>query len=355
VAGVLAGWVALLVFDFFDDLLAPRNPPPPVEVNAGVANPPAPAWNPPPQPDPRPPQPVPLVTIEVGGFLNRFDLSRDGKTLVTAVAGTVRRWDVATGQPLGKPCVHLREVYGVAFSPDGGLIATGSGDGKARLWDAKTDTLRTEFLAQGGNVGRVAFSPDGALLAAHSDEAFRMWDVSTGKERARCEGSRGAAPVFGISNVAFSTDGKRIAAGDQANTVKVWDAPTGALKHTLAGHGREALAVGFSPDGKLLATGSYDATVRLWDAATFAEVASFPADGQLISNVAFSPDGRLLATSGQDRLILWDVAARKAICSLEGGGTPAGAAFSGDGAVLACGWRAQALRVWDVRQLLARP
>jgi glucose/arabinose dehydrogenase len=368
----LVSYAVLFTLLFLPNLVGPRNfagqAPffrPPGVVNPWNPKPFNPAGNPPPgvanpgnpaQPQPLPPQfqPVPLVTIEVGGNLDRLDLSRDGNLLVLTSGGTMRRWDAVTGRYLGPTGAHPQPAHGVAISPDGRLIATGCADGKVRLWDAKTGGLRKEFPVQMGHVARVAFSPDGTLLATHCDAAFRIWELSTGKERAACAGSRGAAPVFGISNVSFSKDGKLIAAGDQANTAKVWDTATGELRHTLAGHRREALAVAFSPDGKLVATGSYDATVRLWDATTFAEVATLPANGMMISNVAFTPDGRLLAASGQNRLILWDVDGRKPLCELEGEGTPAGVAFSGDGSLLACGWQAQAVRIWDVSKLLGR-
>jgi WD40 repeat protein len=298
--------------------------------------------------------------FDTGAYMNRVALSPDGHVVVTALGNQVRRWEANTGRPLGSPVVHTQEVHGVAFSPDGRLLATGCNDGKARLWDADTGTLRKEFPAQGGHVGRVAFSPDGTVLAAHADQAFKLWEVESGKERAACAGSKGAGPIFGIANVSFSKDGKLIAAGDQAGTVKVWDAATGALKHTLSGHKREALTVAFSPDGKWLASGSLDQTVKLWDAATFEEVATIPAHRQMIRSVAFSPDSKLLATASQDgSLKLWDVAGRKEALALPRGGAnyrdPVMAEFSRDGTTLVSAWMDQHVRLWDVKKLLASP
>jgi WD40 repeat protein len=209
-------------------------------------------------------------------------------------------------------------------------------------------------------VVRVAFSPDGKILAAHADQAFKLWVVETGEERATCAGSKGAGPVFGIANVSFSRDGRLIAAADQAGTVKVWDAATGELKHTLVGHTREALTVAFSPDGKWLASGGLDQTLKLWDATKFEEVASIPAHGLMIRSVAFSPDSKLLATASQDgRLKLWDVADRKVVLDLPRGGgdfrDPVAAEFSRDGTTLVSAWMDQHVRLWDVKKLLAAP
>jgi WD40 repeat protein len=67
-----------------------------------------------------------------------------------------------------------------------------------------------------------------------------------------------------VTTVAFSPDNKLIASGGYDNTVKVWDAATGALVRTFTGHTAAVWAVGFSPDGKELASASSDKTVKIW-------------------------------------------------------------------------------------------
>jgi WD40 repeat protein len=294
---------------------------------------------------------VPL-SIPQGGRAYRLALSPDGKQLVTAVGNAVRRWDAATGKPIGDPIAYKQPAYGVAFSPDSRLFATGAGDGRARLYDATTGALRREFDDQRGDVARLTFSPDGAVLAAHSGGAFVLWDVNTGKRVADCKAPpSGRGVVFGITDVSFSPDGTWIAASDQHEAVHVWDAKTGELRHTLPGHKREVFSVAFSPAGKLLASGSLDGTARLWDADKFEEVATLPGTSR-VGSVQFSPDGQVLVAVSGDAVRLWDVATRKVLVTLPGEEDILGVAFSRDGSVLATGGSGQSVHIWNVRALL---
>jgi WD40 repeat protein len=95
----------------------------------------------------------------------------------------VQLWDVATGKPLGPALAgHTADVYGVAFSPDGTLLATSSIDHTVRLWDtATTYSISKPPIEQSDTVWGVAFSPDGRLLATTGyDRTARLWDRGTG-------------------------------------------------------------------------------------------------------------------------------------------------------------------------------
>jgi len=207
--------------------------------------------------------------------------SPDGKMVATGQApgkfrrgdaqieGEVKLWDAATGAPRltmrwqdteaprGAGTTANDATTAVAFSPDGATLAGGIWRGVA-LWDADTGEMR-HLWTTGSPVTALAYSSDGhALAAGRQDGMIQVFDTATGN-------SRGTLPAFnGQGNVAFSPDGRWLAATGVYNEVRVWDARTLKLKTILRGHTAFVTALAFDPDSNTLYSSSEDRTVKVW-------------------------------------------------------------------------------------------
>jgi WD40 repeat protein/serine/threonine protein kinase len=187
--------------------------------------------------------------------------SPDGARLASAADFEVRIRDAVTGEIVRALRGHESRVLGVAFSPDGRLLASASSDMTVRIWDPATGQSIRTLTGHSGRVCAVAFSPDGGRLATASlDRSVRLWDPRTGAE-IRCLRD----PASGALGVAFSRDGRRLAWAGMDGTVKVWDGDDDPQFLALRGHTRWVFSAAFSPDGRTVASAGADATVRVWD------------------------------------------------------------------------------------------
>jgi WD40 repeat protein len=224
-----------------------------------------------------------------------------------AETAAVSVWDVRTGQRELTIRGRQADGVGVAFSPNGRLIATGGVDGTAAIWDAASGRRLHTLRGHTGEVLGGLFSPDGAVLATHGyDGAVRLWDVDTGRQLMVLAGHRGP-----VGDVTWSPDGSRLLTGGADGTARIWDVTVQGSREwlTLAGHTDQVRSVQYSPDGTSILTSSSDGTARLWDASSGSEVGRFT-DPNVGDAAVFSPDGSRVLTSGPPP-VLWDRSGRQ--------------------------------------------
>src|SRR5215469_10172385 len=308
------------------------------------------------------------LSVGTGG-VGSVAFSPGGHTLASGTNdGKVRLWDVTDpvhAKQLAKPLTVGIAVFSVAFSPDGHTLISGNYNGTIRLWNV-ADPRRPQVIPQAlgagsGAVYSVAFRPDGHVLASGDiDGTVRLWNMSDPVHPAQlAPPMTDSGPVL---SVAFSPDGHLLASGGDGGTIQLWDvanpAHPRALGRPLAGTGN-VFSVAFSPDGRTLAAGGDGGTIRMWDVSKPAhpEPLGRPlAVGSNVESVAFGPAGHTLASGDGDGTIrLWDVAdpahPRPLGLPLTGGTNAVlWVAFSPDGHKLAAGSYDGAVQLWSLPQ-----
>lgn len=242
--------------------------------------------------------------------------SPDGKLLATgSYDKTLKIWDAKTGKVLRTLTGHTSSVRLIAFSPDGKRLASASSDATVRVWDVATGrtVLKLgdrkdkngkviERTGHESTVRGVAFSPDGKLLAScSSDRTIKLWLLTSGKLLKTLTGHRSS-----VRSVAFTPDGQTLVSGSLDNTVRMWDVQSGAERVSLTGHTSSVKSVDMSADGRFFVSGGNDNTVRIWDAGSTKLVATLRGPTSMIWHVAISRDGKMAAACGTDRSVyIW--------------------------------------------------
>lgn len=226
----------------------------------------------------------------------------DGEHVAVAkVGGDLTFLDMAAdaGREITIEGAHKGTIQALASS-DPSMIASGGDDRVVRLWDATLGSARATLEGHDSEVNRLAFSSDGKLLAAGTrGGTIKVWTVST-KTSITLAGHDKR-----VTTLAWSKDGL-LASGAHDGVIKTWDVTTGK-ERSRAMHTQHVAVLRFSPDGRFLASGSQDQTVRIWDSRTLA-LRAMHAHDNVLTNVAFSPDGKTLASTGWDDVVrLWPV------------------------------------------------
>ncbi len=309
------------------------------------------------------------------GGVSSVLVSADGKRAVSAGKDrTLRIWDLTRAKELLTLRDFKTTIHAVALSPDDKNIAVGMEDGNIQLRHAVSGAILRELKGHSGMVRSLSFSPDGTVLASASPSrknsnlaaketlrSLRLWDVATGRELPRIEGSRNDWYAR------FSPDGKWLAAYEDA--VVLWDAATGKKHRRLDGLSDFA----FHPDGKSIVgwttaprargvgggIGTERGMVRVSRLADGAELYRFegprrmPAIGGVF---VLSPDARLVALAvsedgrwEQNALQIWEMATGKMRRVLKGhAGAVTGCVFSPDGRLVLSASSDTTVLVWDL-------
>ena len=248
----------------------------------------------------------------------------------------------------------VKELNDVCYLPDGARLATVGADLTLRLWERASGKLLAEYSGHTRSVQSVVAHPEGTrLYSASADGSVRAWDLAA-LEPARSVW-RGPSSSYSL---ALSPDGARAATTGWGGFVRIVEVESGRELARWNGHQTSGVGVDWSPDGRFLSTTGNDGRIVLWDAATQTELKVLADhEGQVLAS-AFSPDGKLVAGAGNGGdVCLWSVPEGARVATLaDAPGRVDYMLFSPDGTRLAAGHPDGIVRLWNLatHELAAR-
>lgn len=271
--------------------------------------------------------------------------SPDGRTVATGSGdGTVKFWNATSGELIGTLTGHTGTVDTVAFSPDGKVLATGSRDFTVKLWSVEQQALKVTLTGHRDAVRSVAFGPEGRLVvSAGEDKTIRWWNFTTAEQIAVRQTG------FTVERLVFSPDGQTFAACGADNKVHLWNAAAREQEGEWPLHDAIVLDAAFSSDGRYLATASFDGRIKLWDRQT-KQISATLGRGAPVRCVAFAPGDQWLGAAADDGVVrLWSVERREVVATLRGHTANVRAlTFAPQGGVMATAGEDHTARLWDV-------
>jgi WD40 repeat protein len=250
-----------------------------------------------------------------GSVPHNFAISPDGQLIATVEYGQAKEgydgatfhlalWRAEDGELVVKSSdYHLGDVYSIFFSPDGGLVATASGDATVKVWNTQDAALTRTLEGHQMGVRSLSFSPDGQTLASGSEDGgVQLWRLLDGELLGALVD--GDFYLGNVENLAFSPDGQTVAAAAYDETadkvtVRMWQLSDRKLSAKYEGGDWRTTLV-FTPDGANLLIGnneegSYLARlIRASDGETVATYQTESATGGC-SGAALSPNGQIVA------------------------------------------------------------
>jgi WD40 repeat protein len=305
------------------------------------------------------------------------DVSADGRQICAfCLDDQIRIWDVSSGQEI-RTLVPPRDTkkpfwQRVAFEPDGKRIVSGGSDGKIRIWDVMDGhelfTLTghsgpinqlwfchkggmTWFSGHSGQINQLEFCRDGSWFSSASvDNTLNLWDANNGR-------LRHTIPDAGTI-MAISRDGKHIVSArhlrqlhsvsNLRTVVSLWSTANREAKYTIEdGVGVTCLTI--SPDARWTVGGREDGSVKVWEVANGRDVHTLNGHRGCVTSVAFSPDGKRIVSGGTDRTLrLWAASSGQQTLLLRVPGQIASVKFSPTGKwIVSVSNDERGIRIWD--------
>ena len=260
---------------------------------------------------------------------------------------TVRLWDLASRRNVATLRGHDSEVNVVAFAPDSQTLISCGDDGAIVVWDCASNEQIHRLAANQASISCAAFSPVGPWLATGGKQGrIVVWNTTDWRPAATWQASDD-----NIQALAFSRDGLRLATSDDSYNLAVWGlAGSTAEAQLRIGLEKRGTSLYFSPDGSRLVVGYLAGGIDLLDATTGAVVCSGDPLGATVGTILASAEGAELIIAGHDGTIRYcDSHNLATLRSLSGhAGRIWGADLSPNGRLLATAASDETIKLWDL-------
>jgi len=304
-----------------------------------------------------------------GGWVTSIatPLDNSDKILTASRDKSIVSWNIhkdltqgsVDGTPARSMIGHSNFVEEMCISSDGNFCLSGSWDGTLRLWEIATGQTTRRFVGHKKDVLSVSFSADNRqIVSGARDNKIKVWNT-LGECKYTIEGPE--AHSDWVSCVRFSPNPQTplIVSAGWDKLVKVWNLNSMKLQTNLAGHKHYVSSVTISPDGSLCASGGKDGTALLWDLNKGEHLYELEANSQ-IHTLTFSPNRYWLCAATESQIKIWDLESKSIVAEL----VPElpqmsrkalkpeciSLAWSADGSILYSGYTDNTVRIWGVSE-----
>ncbi|MDJ0526279.1 MAG: WD40 repeat domain-containing protein [Microcystis sp. M53603_WE2] len=304
-----------------------------------------------------------IRTLLVSPFeVNSIAITSDGAKIISAASGTVKVWDIATGQESLTLTNPNSLVDRVAVSQDGTkIVGSFYTDGIVKVWDVKTGRELLGLNVDSYCVHGVALTPDGTKIVTGGwDQNVKVWDIKNGKKLLTLTGHK-----TWVEFVAVTADGTKIISADSDSTIKVWDIQTGRKIRTLIDCW-SVKGIAVTSDGAKIVAACGDETIKvwhidikIWNVLAESLFSKFNARNNELSGVIKTPDqAKIAPILGNKTGKLWDITKKvwdmvigRPSLTLTGGHkwSPSAVTLTPDAAKIVSGGLDETIRIWDLR------